>query len=134
MSTKHIVKNGAHGGARPRSALGEIKKRRDAQRLVLHEIIRHFGGLAAISLKTADALDLESLTVQNWSNWRSRGSVPVNMAFRIARALKIDPRALNYRGASALVEDKRSWQQVVNSVEFFDRKMKEQILSYRGPK
>jgi hypothetical protein len=115
------------------SAISGIERRRDGQALAIHSVIRHFGGLLLLARRTSKLLDDRDFSIQTWNNWRARGGVPLSVVFKIARDLKIDPRVLNFKGASATMSDEKSWREVIESVKFLDDRTKRQILSYKAP-
>jgi hypothetical protein len=121
------------GGRRPRNALLGVKEANDSQRWLIYELIKVHGGLAAITDKCAAILENDEFSVQNFSNWRRRGYVPVEYAFALATELGVSPRALNFKSASKILGKKVTWKEVVQQCKIFDAKLKREILSHKEP-
>lgn len=132
-----MSKNGTktrRGGARPRSAIIAVKKSRSSQRMLIHELIRHYGGLSAITRKAAAALGEPEFSIQNFSNWRNRGWVPLEFAQRLAKPLGVTVYALNFKDVTRVLGADMTWREAVTDSKAFDGKTKRLILDLEAPK
>lgn len=137
MDTEIVSKNGSkarRGGARPRNALVSVKKSRNSQRMLIHELIRHYSGLSAITRKAAVILGEPEFSIQNFSNWRNRGWVPLEFAQRLAKPLGVTPYALNFKDVTRVLGNGITWREAVNDSKVFDPKTKRLILELEAPK
>jgi len=132
-----VSKNGSRvrrGGARPRNAAIAVKKSRNSQKMFIHELIRHYGGLSAITRKAAEILGEPEFSIQNFSNWRNRGWVPLEFAQRLAKPLGVNPYALNFKDITRVLGPEWTWKQAVINSKIFDTKTIRMILELEAPK
>lgn len=122
------------GGARPRNALIAVKRSRNSQKMLIHELIRHYGGLSAITRKAATILGEPEFSIQNFSNWRNRGWVPLEFAQRLAKPLGVTVYALNFKDITRVLGEKMTWREAVCESSIFDAKTKRLILELEAPK
>lgn len=115
------------------TAIVGVKRSNDSQKWLIYELIRHHGGLAKITRKCAELLGDPEFSIQNFSNWRRRGMVPIEYAIRLGDKLGVSAHALNYKDATRALGQNGSWKQTVDKCKIFDKKLKAEILSHKEP-
>lgn len=101
--------------------------------MLIHELIRHYGGLSAITRKAAEILGEPEFSIQNFSNWRNRGWVPLEFAQRLAKPLGVTTYALNFKDVTRVLGKDLSWREAVMESKAFDGKTKRLILELEAP-
>lgn len=122
------------GGARVRNALIGVKKSKNSQRMLIYELIRHYGGLAKTTRKAAEILEDPDFSIQNFSNWRGRGWVTFEFAMRLAKGLGVNVYALNFKDATRILGPGPTWKKAVEDCKIFTAETKREILKLEAPK
>lgn len=106
---------------------------KDAQHALLMEIVKTFDGPLGLSRYVTEKTEhyIHSPSISNYRQW---GYVPLKHCFIMAKALRISPYLLNYKGISKFYHKSEDWEDLLKGVKFLTTDQTKHILRFKIPK